>query len=824
MIDKKSLSERDICTKFITPAVEKSGWNKQTQLLEEVSFTDGRIYVRGKLTTRGNQKRADYILYYKPNIPIAIIEAKDNKHSLRAGIQQALEYAQILDIPCVFSSNGDGFLFHDRTATDGNIESEIGIDEFPSPQQLWEKYKTYKGITTDDAEKIASQDYYFDGSQRKPRYYQQIAVNRTVEAIANGQNRILLVMATGTGKTYTAFQIIYRLWKSRSKKRILFLADRTALIDQTRKGDFKHFKDKMTIIKKKVVSSKDGKDELVSNKKRGIDTEDKAYEVFLGLYQGLTNNEPNIEDAYKDFSPDFFDLIVIDECHRGSAKEDSSWREILSYFKNATHIGLTATPKETKETSNTEYFGEPVYTYSLKQGINDGFLAPYRVIRIGLNVDAEGWRPDQGKTDKQGNLIEDRIYNRKDFDRHLVIDERTELVAQKLTEFLKGYDRFAKTIVFCMDIDHAERMRTALAKYNNDLVSENYKYVMQITGDNEEGKRELDNFINPEEKYPVIATTSELMTTGVDAQTCKVIVLDANINSMTKFKQIIGRGTRINEEFGKLYFTILDFRNATDLFADKDFDGDPIRVKPVTQDDDLSLVVIEEEENSITVLDEVTGQEIVFEKAQIRYPDGSKLSGNWVSKEPHTYREKVYVNGVDVSVLVSREMYFDQHGKPITTSLKDHTKEIIKEKYTSLDDFLNKWNSTDRKEAIIAELQEQGVMVEALYEAVDKQVDLFDLICHVAYDQKPLTRKDRANNVKKRNYFTKYGEQAKKVLETLLEKYADEGISNMESIEVLRVKPFDELGSPYEIIQEFGSKEKYLEAVKELERELYHAV
>ena len=795
MIDKKTLSERDICTKFITPAVEKSGWNKLTQLLEEVSFTDGKIYVRGKLTARGNQKRADYILYYKPNIPIAIIEAKDNKHSVRAGIQQALDYAHILDIPCVFSSNGDGFLFHDRTATDGNIETEIGLDDFPTPQQLWEKYKKYKGITTETAEKIASQDYYFDGTNRKPRYYQQIAVNRTVEAIANGQNRIILVMATGTGKTYTAFQIIHRLWKSGAKKRILFLADRNALIDQTRRGDFKHFKDKMTVVKHRQI--------------------DKSYEIYLALYQGLSGSD---EDAnvYKQFSPDFFDLIVIDECHRGSAKEDSSWREILSYFKNATHIGLTATPKETKEISNTEYFGDPVYTYSLKQGIDDGFLAPYRVVRIGLNVDAEGWRPDQGKTDKDGNPVEDRIYNRKDFDRNLVIEERTELVAKKLTEFLKGYDRFAKTIVFCVDIDHAERMRTALAKQNADLVAENYKYVMQITGDNDEGKRELDNFINPEEKYPVIATTSELMTTGVDAQTCKVIVLDANINSMTKFKQIIGRGTRINEEYGKMYFTILDFRNATDLFADKDFDGDPIRVKPVSQDIDLSKIIDEEEESVEPIVDIETGEEIIITPPEIHYPEQDFPASTL--NEP---REKIYVNGVDVSVLVSREMYFDQHGKPITTSLKDHTKEIIKEKFASLDDFLNKWNTTDRKEAIIAELQEQGVMVEALYDAVNKEVDLFDLICHVAFDQPPLTRKERANNVKKRNYFTKYGDQAKKVLEALLDKYADEGITNIESIEVLRVNPFDEFGSPLEIINEFGSKEKYLQAVKELEIELY---
>jgi type I restriction enzyme R subunit len=793
-MNKKTLSERDICTKFIMPAVEKAGWNTTTQLLEEVSFTDGKIYVRGKLTARGTRKRADYILYYKPNIPIAIIEAKDNNHSVKAGIQQALDYAQILDIPCVFSSNGDGFLFHDRTETGVNIETEISLDDFPTPEQLWEKYKKYKGITTPTAEKIAAQDYYFDGTSRKPRYYQQIAVNRTVEAIANGQDRIILVMATGTGKTYTAFQIIHRLWKSGAKKRILFLADRNALIDQTRRGDFKHFKDKMTVIKHRQI--------------------DKSYEIYLALYQGLSGSDEDA-NAYKEFSPDFFDLIVIDECHRGSAKEDSSWREILFYFKNATHIGLTATPKETKVTSNAEYFGKPVYTYSLKQGIDDGFLAPYRVVRISLNVDSEGWRPEQGKIDKEGKEVKDRIYNRKDFDRNLVIEERTELVAKKLTEFLKGYDRFAKTIVFCVDIDHAERMRTALAKQNADLVAENYKYIMQITGDNDEGKRELDNFINPEEKYPVIATTSELMTTGVDAQTCKVIVLDANINSMTKFKQIIGRGTRINEEYGKLYFTILDFRNATDLFADKDFDGDPIRVKPVSQDTDLGSIIEEEETDTTSIIDDITGDEIKVIKPDIRNPQSTITN---VAQDP---RKKVYVNGVDVSVLVSREMYFDQNGKPITISLKDHTKEIIKEKFVSLDDFLNKWNTADRKEAIIAELQEQGLMVEALYNAVNKEVDLFDLICHVAFDQPPLTRQERANNVKKRNYFTKYGDQAKKVLEALLDKYADEGITNMESIEVLRINPFIEFGSPLEIINEFGSTEKYLQAVKELEFELY---
>jgi type I restriction enzyme R subunit len=793
-MDKKSLSERDICTKFITPAVEKAGWDKLTQLLEEVYFTDGKIYVRGKMTARGKAKRADYILYYKPNIPIAIIEAKDNNHSVRAGIQQALDYATILDIPCVFSSNGDGFLFHDRSTTDSNLETEIGIDDFPTPEQLWEKYKKYKGIETPEAERIVSQDYYFDGTNRKPRYYQQIAINRTVEAIAKGQNRILLVMATGTGKTYTAFQIIHRLWKSGTKKRILFLADRNSLIDQTRRGDFKHFKDKMTVVKHRMV--------------------DKSYEIYLALYQGLTGSDDE-KNIYKQFSPDFFDLIVVDECHRGSAREDSSWREILQYFKNATQIGLTATPRETNTVSNIEYFLEPIYTYSLKQGIDDGFLAPYRVVRVGLNIDLEGWRPEDGKLDKDGNPIEDRVYNRRDFERTIVIDERTDTVAKKLTEFLKGYDRYAKTIVFCADIDHAERMRSALQRHNADIAATNHKYIMQITGDNDEGKRELDNFINPEEKFPVIATTSELMTTGVDAQTCKVIVLDCNIASMTKFKQIIGRGTRINEEYGKLYFTILDFRNATDLFADRDFDGDPIRVKPVAEETDLSNIVDEEENDTTPIIDEESGEEILTEVPEIRTPP----TGG--PETPPPPRQKIYVNGVDVSVLVSRELYFDQHGRPITVSLKDHTKDIIKGQFASLDDFLNRWNTTDRKEAIIKELQEQGVLVEALMEAVEKQVDLFDLICHIAYDQPPLTRKERANNVKKRNYFTKYGEQSRKVLEALLDKYADEGIENIESMEVLKVKPLNEFGSPIEIISEFGSKEEYLKAIRQLENELY---
>jgi type I restriction enzyme R subunit len=599
-------------------------------------------------------------------------------------------------------------------------------------------------------------------------------------------------MATGTGKTYTAFQIIYRLWKAKAKRRILFLADRNALIDQTRRGDFKHFKQSMTVVQKRQVN--------------------KAYEVYLALYQGLTGSE-EASNIYKQFSRDFFDLVVIDECHRGSARDDSAWREILTYFNAATHIGLTATPKETDVTSNSEYFGDPIYTYSLKQGIDDGFLAPYRVVRITLDIDAEGWRPPKGFKDKDGNLVEDRIYNRSDFDKKLVVEERRKVVAEKITEFLKGTNRFDKSIAFCCDIEHAEGMREAIVNENTDLVAANHKYVMRITGDNAIGKRELDNFTNPEEPYPVIATTSELMTTGIDAQTVKLIVLDTNINSMTKFKQIIGRGTRINEEYDKHYFTILDFRNATDLFADKDFDGDPIRVKPVTEGEDLTGILDEEAADDAPIIDEVSDEEITFEKPEIRTP---------VSPGVFVPREKIVVNGVDVSVLVSRELSFDKEGKLITRKLTDYTKDIVTERFATLNEFLNKWNESDKKESIINELAQQGIPVDDLVNSVDRKLDLFDLICHVAFDQPPLTRRERANNVKKRNYFTKYGDQARQVLESLLEKYADEGIHEIENINVLKEPPISGFGSPTEILKGvFGGKEKYLDAVKELEMELY---
>ena len=790
-MDKKKLTERDICTKFITPNLVLAGWDVESQIREEVSFTDGRIYVRGKLHARGARKRADYILYYKPNIPIAVIEAKDNNHRPSAGIQQALGYADTLDIPFVFSSNGDAFHFHDRTQTKGDIEIELPLSSFPSPEQLWQKYNAYKGLTT-ESEHIVSQDYFSDGSKRTPRYYQQIAINRTVEAVArnDGNNRHLLVMATGTGKTYTAFQIIYRLWKSGLKKRILFLADRTALIDQTVRGDFRHFKEAMTVIKRKHI--------------------DTAYNIYLSLYQGLSDN--NNDDAYKQFSPEFFDLVIVDECHRGSAREDSKWREILEYFKGATHIGLTATPKETKEVSSTEYFGDPLYTYSLKQGIDDGFLAPYKVIKVTLDIDAEGWRPPKGFTDKDGKLVEDRIYNRTDFDKTLVVDERRKAVATKVTEFLKGSGRFSKTIVFCVDIEHAEGMRRELANANSDLVSANPKYVMQITGDNEEGKRHLDAFISPTETYPVIATTSKLMTTGVDAQTCKLIVLDSNIGSMTEFKQIIGRGTRINEDFGKHYFTIMDFRNVTALFADKEFDGDPVRVKDAAEDDDISEA--EQETNEEPIVDEQTGDEIDF-------PESVKPDVSIDDNEGDGKRRKINVNGVEVTIVKERVQYMGADGKIITESLRDYTKKSIRTTYSSLDAFLRSWKQADKKRVIIEELEQQGVLFSALNEEIGSAFDPFDLICHVAYEQKPLTRKERADKVKKRDYFTKYGELARKVINALLDKYADDGLQDLENPAIITLDPIKRIGTAPEIIKAFGGKPAYDDAIHSLTDELY---
>ncbi|WP_312184441.1 EcoAI/FtnUII family type I restriction enzme subunit R, partial [Massilia timonae] len=720
-MSKTSLSERDICTQFITPAVQRAGWDFSTQVREEVTFTAGRITVRGKLHSRGTKKRADYLLYFKPNLPIAVIEAKDNNHSLGDGMQQGLSYAETLDLPFVFSSNGDGFLLHDRTGHAAQVETTLTLEQFPTPEELWQRYCVWKGLVTEESRETVATPYHDDGRGRAPRYYQVNAINRTIEAIARGQQRILLVMATGTGKTYTAFQIIWRLWQSKAKKRILFLADRNILVDQTRTNDFKPFGPAMTKIGKRQI--------------------DKHFEIYLALYQAVTGAEED-KNIYKQFSPDFFDLIVIDECHRGSAAEDSAWREILSYFSSATHVGLTATPKETKEVSNINYFGDPVYTYSLKQGIDDGFLAPYKVIRIDIDRDLQGWRPAKGQTDKHGNLIEDRIYNQKDFDRTLVLEKRTELVARKITEFLTTTDPWAKTIVFCEDIDHAERMRQALVNLNPERVKENRKYIMRITGDEMEGKAELDNFINPESRYPVIATTSKLMTTGVDAQTCKLVVLDQRIQSMTEFKQIIGRGTRINEEFGKFWFSIMDFKKATELFADADFDGPPEQVYEPKSDEPP-----------------VPPDETPEGETGPSGPAGEPEPP--LPPEGEGEKRVKYVLGSEVSVYViaERVQYYGPDGKLITESLKDYTRRAVRKEYASLDDFLRRWSGADRKKAVIEELEAHGVILEALADEVARKdgrdFDPFDLVCHVAFDRPVLTRKERAEQVRKRDAFAK---------------------------------------------------------------------
>ena len=793
MVDKKSLSERDICSKYITPAIVSAGWDLHNQIREELSFTKGRVIVRGKLHTRGEQKRADYVLYYKPNIPLAVIEAKVNTLSVGAGMQQALNYAEALGVPFVFSSNGDAFLMHDSTGLAEKTEQEISLADFPSPSALWQRYCQWKGLASTEARHTVEMPYYDDGTGRAPRYYQSSAINNTIEAVAKNQQRILLVMATGTGKTYTAFQIIWRLWKSGTKKRILFLADRNILVDQTKNNDFKPFGAAMTKISKRQI--------------------DKSYEIYLSLYQAVTGNEEE-KNIYKQFSPDFFDLIVIDECHRGSAAEDSAWRDVLSYFTNATHIGLTATPKETKDVSSIYYFGDPVYSYTLKQGIEDGFLAPYKVVRIDIDVDLQGWRPSQNQTDKHGQLIEDRIYNQVDMDRTLVLEKRTELVAKKITEFLTATDPFAKTIVFCDDIDHAERMRQALVNLNPERVKANRKYVMRITGDEKEGKAELDNFINPEETYPVIATTSKLMTTGVDAQTCKLIVLDQHIKSMTEFKQIIGRGTRINEDFGKYWFTIMDFKKATELFADPAFDGEPVMIYEPKGDD--SVVPPDDEDLDGETIE---GGEGVGGTGSDSGDFGDTDGEN--GEEGGSGRIKYVLSDVTVHVIGERVQYYGSEGKLITESLKDYTRKAVRKDYSSLDAFLRTWSSAERKAVILNELVEHGVMLEPLAEEVGKGFDAFDLICHVAFDQPPLMRRERADQVKKRNYFTKYGEQARQVLETLLDKYADTGIENIEDIKVLTLDPFKSMGSASELVSAFGGKSAYMAALHELEAYLY---
>lgn len=800
-LNLSNLTEADIITKCVMPAILNAGWDNTTQIRQEVKLRDGKVIVRGKVAARRTVKSADIVLYHKPGIPLAVIEAKANKHEIGKGMQQGIEYARLLDVPFVFATNGDGFIFRDATAAEGEcLEKQITLDDFPSPAELWQKFCLWKGYTQAQLP-VITQDYYDDGSGKSPRYYQLQAINKTIEAVSNGQNRVLLVMATGTGKTYTAFQIIWRLWKSKNKKRILFLADRNILVDQTKNNDFQPFGTAMTKVSGRTI--------------------DPAYEIHLALYQAITGPEED-QKAFKQVAPDFFDLIVIDECHRGSASEDSAWREILDYFSSATQIGLTATPKETHEVSSTDYFGDPVYVYSLKEGIEDGFLAPYKVVRVDIDVDLQGWRPTKGQTDFNGEVIDDRIYNQKDFDRTMVIDERTELVARTITDYLKRTNPMDKTIVFCNDIDHAERMRRALVNLNPEQVKKNDKYVMKITGDDEIGKAQLDNFINPKKAYPVIATTSELMTTGVDAKTCKLVVLDQNIQSMTKFKQIIGRGTRIDERYGKLWFTILDFKKATELFADERFDGIPEKVMDTTPEDIADPESdFEEKLEEISEHDDeqVTG---VDEPPAPPYQVTDTDDVGPLPEEDENKIHKFHVNGVAVGVIAQRVQYYDADGKLVTESFKDYTRKTLLKEYASLDDFTRKWQDADRKEAIIHELEQQGIIWEVLAEEVGKDLDPFDMLCHVVYGQPPLTRKERAENVRKRNYFTKYSEAAQAVLDNLLDKYADAGVQEIESIQVLKLKPFDSMGTLPEIIKTgFGDRNGYNQALSELENEIY---
>ncbi|MCX1367113.1 DEAD/DEAH box helicase family protein [Escherichia coli] len=800
-LNLSNLTEADIITKCVMPAILNAGWDNTTQIRQEVKLRDGKVIVRGKVAARRTVKSADIVLYHKPGIPLAVIEAKANKHEIGKGMQQGIEYARLLDVPFVFATNGDGFIFRDATAAEGEcLEKQITLDDFPSPAELWQKFCLWKGYTQAQLP-VITQDYYDDGSGKSPRYYQLQAINKTIEAVSNGQNRVLLVMATGTGKTYTAFQIIWRLWKSKNKKRILFLADRNILVDQTKNNDFQPFGTAMTKVSGRTI--------------------DPAYEIHLALYQAITGPEED-QKAFKQVAPDFFDLIVIDECHRGSASEDSAWREILDYFSSATQIGLTATPKETHEVSSTDYFGDPVYVYSLKEGIEDGFLAPYKVVRVDIDVDLQGWRPTKGQTDLNGEVIDDRIYNQKDFDRTMVIDERTELVARTITDYLKRTNPMDKTIVFCNDIDHAERMRRALVNLNPEQVKKNDKYVMKITGDDEIGKAQLDNFINPKKAYPVIATTSELMTTGVDAKTCKLVVLDQNIQSMTKFKQIIGRGTRIDERYGKLWFTILDFKKATELFADERFDGIPEKVMDTTPEDIADPESdFEEKLEEISEHDDeqVTG---VDEPPAPPYQVTDTDDVGPLPEEDEKKIRKFHVNGVAVGVIAQRVQYYDADGKLVTESFKDYTRKTLLKEYASLDDFTRKWQDADRKEAIIHELEQQGIIWEVLAEEVGKDLDPFDMLCHVVYGQPPLTRKERAENVRKRNYFTKYSEAAQAVLDNLLDKYADAGVQEIESIQVLKLKQFDSMGTLPEIIKTgFGDRNGYNQALSELENEIY---
>lgn len=760
MTDKKSLSEEDIKLRYITPAIKNAGW-KDEMIRMEYPFTDGRVIFDGDVHDRQAKKRADYVLFERPNYPIAIVEAKDNSNPVGGGMQQVMKYAKMLDVKFAYSSNGDGFLEHDFIT---GKERTLSLDKFPSCEDL-KRRLTQKTTQTEETRKLIETSYYTDAYSHEPRYYQQIAINRTIEAIAQGRQRILIVMATGTGKTYTAFQIIHRLHKNGTKKKILYLADRNILIDQTMSQDFKPFKKIMTKVRDAKI--------------------DSAYEVYMALYHQLVGREGE-EDPFKQVQSTFFDLIIVDECHRGSARDDSEWRKVLEYFKSATQIGMTATPKADAVANNVDYFGEPVYTYSLSQGIQDGFLAPYRVTNSYISIDLQGFIPEDDEKDLLGRDIVQRLYERRDIGRNIAFIKRREIVAKRITEMLHQIGRMTKTIVFCTDIEEAEEMRSLLTNFNTDQCDVDTRYVMRITGDDNEGKKQLDNFIDVDQPYPTVVTTSELLATGVDCKTCGLIVIDKEIGSMTEFKQIIGRGTRLRPDKGKWHLEILDFRNATAKFKDPDFDGEP---------------------------------EPTVVKKPKPYPT--------TRPEPPTISEppiKYIVNGEKIAISTEIVSVLGEDGKTMRTeSVTDFTRKQICRRYATLDDFVKKWTEAERKRAIVDELKEMDVLIEAVRTKNSKleNADIFDIICHVAYDQPALTRRERANNVKKRNYFAKYEGVARKVLEALLEKYADYGILNLEDVNILDNAPFVEIGKPARIIKLFGGKDNFNKALKELESEIY---
>ena len=772
ILPKHQMSEEDIKLQYITPAI-LSKWSRE-KITMETRITDGKINLKGNFVFREKPKRADYILYLSANNPIAIVEAKDNTHAVSHGLQQAMTYAQMLDIPFAYSSNGDGFMEHDFLT---GQEREIGLDEFPSEQELATRYKQESGLTPRQ-ETILEQPYYSSQNTYPPRYYQRIAINRTVDAIARGQQRILLVMATGTGKTYTAFQIVYRLLQSGIKRKILYLADRNILVDQSIQQDFAPLEKGIH----KINVAKDDKSTITS------------HEVYFSLYQQLVG-EDDEEHFSELFTPDFFDLIIVDECHRGSAKEESRWRRILEYFQSATQIGMTATPKETKYISNLSYFGEPVYTYSLKEGIEDGFLAPFKVINIMTDI-GEGWRPRKGQKDINGEEIPDRIYTNSDYDYNIIIEDRIQQVAQEITNYLKSTDRMAKTIVFCATEDAALRMRDALAKLNADMMKKNPDYVVRITGGDEYGKKKLKYFISVSSPYPVIATTSKLLSTGADCKMTKLIVLDEMIGSMTEFKQIIGRGTRLREKEGKTHFVVMDFRNVTRLFADPEWDG------PIEMNEGY-----------------MPGGKQPDHKGP---PDGDGKGDETTPPEP---KKKPIVdrNGCQVQIIHKTVSVYDANGKLLRQeSIVDYTKENILGEYASLDNFIRQWSAQDKKEQIRDLLHDRGIDLELLKADQNmSDVDDFDFICHVAFDRKPLTRKERANNVKKRDFFSKYSGVAREVLEALLDKYMNTGIYEIEKTEILKLDPFLKLGKPAKIAGYFGGKQGYLKAVQELEQAIY---